>query len=446
MDVLDFIVFFIWVLIFHLYFSYRRRKYEHPILKKYHRRGFWFKVIASMAYSMFVLYISPGDTTTLYYPEGLNFYKTILDDPSQIKILFTPASFFDPNVLSDFRNAGYFDEESNFMVTRCVAFFSFFTFGKFLAINLFFSMVAFTGMWRLYRFFYDAYPHLHKHFAWAIVYLPTFVFWSSGILKDSLCVAALGWLTYSMNAIFYEKKSILKNCFNLFLSISILYIVKVYILVSYLPLFVLFLILRNLKMVQNKLYRTMLVLVFLSISIVAFLNLGETMQSTIGDFAGEGLTESIKTYQNIYAHQAKTVESNFSLGIEFDGSVQSLIKMAPAAIVATFYRPFLWESKKLSTLMSSTESLVLMLFTLYVIFKLGLFRFMVTIFRSPMIMYCFLFALIFGLFVGATTLNFGSLVRYKIPAMPFYIIALVLMLDFHGKIRKKENPEPTSGI
>ena len=110
--------------------------------------------------------------------------------------------------------------------------------------------------------------------------------------------------------------------------------------------------------------------------------------------------------------------------------------MAPAAIVATFYRPFLWESKKLSTLLSSVESLLLMIFTLYVMFKVGFIKFFVTIFRSPIVLYCFLFALIFGLFVGATTLNFGSLVRYKIPAMPFYVISLYLILDFHGKIKK----------
>jgi ABC-type uncharacterized transport system permease subunit len=48
-----------------------------------------------------------------------------------------------------------------------------------------------------------------------------------------------------------------------------------------------------------------------------------------------------------------------------------------------------------------------------------------------MIMYCLLFALVFALFVGVTTLNFGTLVRYKIPCMPFYIIALVLILERH---------------
>ena len=44
-------------------------------------------------------------------------------------------------------------------------------------------------------------------------------------------------------------------------------------------------------------------------------------------------------------------------------------------------------------------------------------------------MYCFLFSIVFAMFVGASTLNFGTLVRYKIPCLPFYTIALFLIYE-----------------
>ena len=59
-----------------------------------------------------------------------------------------------------------------------------------------------------------------------------------------------------------------------------------------------------------------------------------------------------------------------------------------------------------------------------------------------MVTYCFFYSLVFALFVGATTLNFGTLVRYKIPAMPFYLISIFLILDLN---RKKKNPRDDSG-
>jgi hypothetical protein len=130
------------------------------------------------------------------------------------------------------------------------------------------------------------------------------------------------------------------------------------------------------------------------------------------------------------------VGSTFSLGVEYDGSVSSLIKIAPAAIIATLYRPFLWESKKISTLLSSIESMVIMFFTLSVFFKAGPVNFFRPILKDPTILYCLLFAILFALFVGATTANFGTLVRYKIPCMPFYIIAIFLIQDWANKNKK----------
>ena len=68
---------------------------------------------------------------------------------------------------------------------------------------------------------------------------------------------------------------------------------------------------------------------------------------------------------------------------------------------------------------------------------------MVTIIKKPIVLYCFLFSVIFSLFVGATTLNFGSLVRYKIPGLPFYVISLYLILYFNNKLKNK--PDKIAG-
>lgn len=437
MNVLDFFVFFIWVFIFHILFWIRRRRYPVPELRKRHRQAFWLKIFATLCYALFVLYLSPGDTTSLYFPEGVNIQKMIIKDPSQIGVLFRKGEDFDQSKLTTIANAGYFTAESNFMVVRFVTIFSFFAFGQYLAINLFFAMVAFSGIWRLYRFFYEQYSHLGKQLAIAILFLPTFLFWSSGILKDSLCIGAMGWITYSLYAIFFARRRIIRNTLIVLFFGWLLAMLKVYILVAYLPFLILYLILSNLRLVRNKLARALLVLIFLTASFAGFFRATENITEALGKFAGEGITESIKSYQERYAAQENFSESNFSLGVEFDGSVMSLVKIAPAAVVATLYRPFIWESKKLSTLMSSLESLAMMLFTLYVLLKAGIFGSLKAFIKSPMIMYCLMFSLVFAIFVGSTTLNFGSLVRYKIPCLPFYLIALFLILDYH---RNKKSP------
>ena len=436
MDIFDFIFFFIYVIIFYVIFATRRRRYKDPILRRYHKQAFWIKVFGTLGFSIFVLYLSPGDTTGLYYPEGINIAKMIMKNPSNIDLILSPGKDFDQALLGNIDNSGYFNEESNFMVTRLVTIFSFFTFGKFMAINLVFSMISFTGVWRLYRFFYEQYPHMHKQFAIAILYLPTFAFWSSGILKDPICTGALGWITYSLYSIFYTKNNLIKNIVIVSVFGYLIISLKVYIIVAYLPFFMLFLILKNVNLIKSPLVRAMLVLGFFVGSIFGFIKIASTIEGALSSYASQGLTQSIKNYQTNYENQAAFVESNFSLGVEFDGSASSLAKMAPAAIIATLFRPFIWESKKLSTLLSSLESLALMLFTLYVLKKVGIIKFFRTIIKSPILMYCFFYSLIFALFVGATTLNFGTLVRYKIPGIPFYLISLFFILEFNGKLKK----------
>jgi hypothetical protein len=87
--------------------------------------------------------------------------------------------------------------------------------------------------------------------------------------------------------------------------------------------------------------------------------------------------------------------------------------------------------------------MAIMFLTLFVLYKTGPLRFLRSILKDPVILYCLLFALLFALFVGATTANFGTLVRYKIPCMPFYIIDLFLIYD---RIKKIKNNPALDGV
>lgn len=433
MGITDLLLFPFYLVLFYFFFSARRRNLEDPVLKIYHRRGFWIKALTTIAFALFNSKISVGDSYVLYHVEGANIYKLILNDFSNIHWLISPGTEYDQSgLLADTWNAGYCRDDNNFMVCRIVTVLSFFTFGKYLITCLFFSMISYSGVWRLYRFFYEQFPHLHKELAIAILYLPTFVFWSSGILKDPLCTGALGWLTYALYEAFYKKKSIAKNLIIIFIAGYVITILKVYILVAYVPFLLLFLVLKNVNLVKNTFAKIVIGISLLVGIMLGFTKIMSSLQESMSKYAGEGITKTIKSYQTNYAAQEGWASSNFSLGVEFDGSVTSLIKMAPAAIVATLYRPFIWESRKPSTLLSSFESLAIMLLTLKILWSLGIRKFFNAC-RDPAIMYCIAFAFLFALFVGATTPNFGTLCRYKIPCMPFYVVALFLIIDKYRK-------------
>ncbi|MBL0145286.1 MAG: hypothetical protein IPP48_05570 [Chitinophagaceae bacterium] len=227
-------------------------------------------------------------------------------------------------------------------------------------------MLAFSGVWRLYRFFYELYPHLHKHLAIAILYLPTFVFWSSGVLKDSICIGALGWLTFSLYEALFKKQKLLVNLGIILFASYMLSVLKVYILVSYLPFFFLFLILKNMSLMKSKFLKVTIVCVLIFGSMAMFTQIVGKLTESLGEYGTDGLTKSMERKQQAYRESG----SSFSLGVDLSNgiSMSRLGLIAPAAIIATLYRPFLWESRNVSTLLSSFESLFIMYFTLFVFF------------------------------------------------------------------------------
>jgi hypothetical protein len=433
MDVFDFILFPLYVGLVYLFFRYRKKKLEDPLVQKYFVQGYWIKVAGCIAFTIFNTYVSQGDSIGVYQPEGAHIRNLIFADVNNINLLVTPATTYDETLLFDSYNAPTLKSESNFLVVRVSAIFSLFSFGKYFVTNFLFALFAYAGMWRLYKFFYEQHPSMHKELAIAILYFPTVIFWSSGAMKEALCMGGLGLLTYALYGLFIKKERPLGNSIIALLAGYLLITIKVYIVIAYLPFFTLYLLLKNVTLLKNKFFKYLMAPLLIAGCIYAYSQVINTLDEELGNYAVSNIAESVKTQQLNFEAQAES-GSNFSLGTSFDGSVLGMITIGPAAIVATLFRPFLWESKKISTLLSSFESLALMFFTFYVIFKAGPGIFLRSLVKDPLIIFCFAFSVVFAVFVGATTLNFGSLVRYKIPCLPFFLITLFLILD---KVKKK---------
>jgi hypothetical protein len=127
-----------------------------------------------------------------------------------------------------------------------------------------------------------------------------------------------------------------------------------------------------------------------------------------------------------YLESMSTGGSGYTLG-KFDDSPFGYIRVIPAAINVTFFRPYVWESRNAIMLLSALESFFVFIFFLMTIFRFGFYQTFTIIKKEQLITFCLIFSLTIGYFAGISTYNFGSLVRYKIPALPFFISALVII-------------------
>jgi hypothetical protein len=57
--------------------------------------------------------------------------------------------------------------------------------------------------------------------------------------------------------------------------------------------------------------------------------------------------------------------------------------------------------------------------------------------KHPLLTFSLIFSLFFAFSVGISTSNFGSLVRYRIPVLPFFIASLYMM-EYYFRTRKEE--------
>ena len=87
---------------------------------------------------------------------------------------------------------------------------------------------------------------------------------------------------------------------------------------------------------------------------------------------------------------------------------------------------------------SGIENFLFLILTLYIIFKVGIKSVYKVIAKEPLIIFSLIFSIIFAFSVGLASANFGALVRYKILAMPFFLVALFNTFYLVRKAKKEE--------
>lgn len=395
------------------------------------------RIIGALAVGfIYQFYYGGGDTINFHTHGSRHVWEAFADNPAKGLDLLFSSGRHNPETYEYSSKIWFFRDQQSFFVIRVAAFFDLFTFSSYSATATLFAVVGFIGAWLLFLTFYRLYPDLHKWIAFSCLFVPTVFFWGSGIFKDTLTLAALEISTFFVFKIFTERKmSVWYILIILFFSWMI-YSIKIYILLTFLPAIILWIFSKYIHTVRTMMLRIMIAPVALGIAIV----LGFfAMQKVTEDDARYKLdriaeTAKITAYDIRYGWGARTGEgSGYTLG-ELDGSFGSLIRLAPSAVIVSLFRPYLWEVRNPLMLLSSLEGLLFIFITGFVFIKAragGLKKI-----GQPEVLFCLVFSLVFAFAVGVSTYNFGTLSRYKIPLIPFYLLGIGLIY-YHSNNDKK---------
>lgn len=435
--IIDYCLFPIYILFFYLVIKRKSIQYAKNGLNKIFVTAFFLHMGGAFLYCMVIqYYYGYGDSFGFY--SGGNFLRKLVSiENNPFSPFFMSGKEFQVkfalNADSEFALPIGIEVESNLLVMKASALFSYLSFNCYLIISLFFSMFSFIGTWGLFKVFNEYSNKKNtKLLAYAIMYLPSVCFWGSGLIKDSLCLGATGFIIYYMYKVFVKKEYYSKYVLLLPLLLYFLFVLKSYVaialIVSAVFGYVIFLISQSKR---NPLKLGFIILVLLTAS--AFITVG--ISSTIKTLLEESKSQ-IEVFKGAYENANIDDERSMAsfTGGDFDASVGGTLLKSPAAILTTIFRPFLWETRKIIMLFSSLESFLLLLVTLYLLYKTRVVRFFYYIFSDPIIFFAFIFTVLLSAIVGFTTFNFGTLVRYRLPILPFYCFMLLAIYNKHTSV------------
>ena len=428
-------------IIYAIAYGLRSRQQKKGLDSKYFIGGLTAKLIGVTAFCLvYGLYYGGGDTVD--YFQGTTALTNVMTEDFDAFYSIVFENELEPNWYAFNNETGYpawhiWRDTSSFSVSRYSVIFSLLGFKSFFVTSLLTAAFTYIGMWKLYRLFTINYPDTKKALAICILFMPSLLFWGSGIMKDSYVLAAACWFSYNFYHVFITRKKIFLNALLLIINISIIMTLKPYIILSLLPGALLWLNNAYLKQVSSTFIKMMAVPILGVIILGGGFFLYRNMGSLMGDYGNiDQAVEKAQIIQQDLLREEQYGGNNYNLG-EIDGTAGGMTTIAPLAIFTALYRPLFFEIGSPMMVISAFENTVLLLLTFILIFKTSPRKMIRTILREPLLLYSIFFSLLLAFGVGMASTNFGALSRYKIPFMPFYFSALYLIYYLNTKKEKR---------
>lgn len=390
--------------------------------------GYTVKVVGAIFFGLVFQFIY-GYGDTFFYFDGASIAReAFLENPHlYFQLLFENMNeYSDPYTYHYAFRMPYYGDKASFTINKIGSVFSILSFNTYTVNCLFFALLSFAGSWQMYKAWVDIYPVLKKQLGWAIFFIPSIFFWASGVVKDSVTFAALAFAFGAFHFGIIKRRQTYINIIIFLLCCYTLYTVKLYILLCFIPACGWWFYAQYTKQIKSKFLKVVFAPFLLVIgSALVFYSFSNLIQGTAYDLDKVAKKAFITAD---WIHQMSDQGSAYNIGIDqMDGSIGSMVKLYPKGIFITLFRPFIWEVKNFNMALAGLENLVLLFLTIQVFRNQKWATILQRLRTEQMVIVCLIFTLFFSGIIGIVSSNFGTLVRYRIPILPFYTIALIIL-------------------
>jgi hypothetical protein len=352
-----------------------------------------------------------------YYPSGDTF--SVFDDSAVLAswgreeflsyLSFLWSSDPSPAIWSSLHH----HEPRTLFFTKALSLINLISGGQYLATSLILSSISFAGAWSLYRTLVHCFEPIRVSAAVAFLFMPSVVLWTSGIIKESIAMAGLFYLSGCVIILFQEKKIRIGRVVLMILAGWLVWKLKYFYLGVFLPVAVGVVILRWLP----KMKISLMVLAFGVLLVTG----GVIVSLVHPNFDSSYLPQVIAENYREYSRRSEPGDAAVYPGLTDEPS--TLLKNAPLALVTGLFRPAMGEARSGLQWLSSVENtFVLAVFLLSIVNLIWRPSKGQTSFLVPAVI---VYIILLAVLVALSTPNFGTLSRYRVGYYPFFVLLIL---------------------
>jgi len=428
----EYVLAILYIITLYIYFARQKNvKLKHAPEYRFYLWGLMAKLFGGVAFSLIYFYYYEGGDSTGYFYSGVAMRNLAIVDPMEyLRQMLGDNSMRAHSVYTLDTAKPYqfmFFDDRTFAVVRIASVFAMVTFNSYLISTLLMASASFFGIWACYRTFVSYFPQLSGPLVTGFLFMPSVVFWGSAILKDTITFSAVCWWVHAVDEVFFKRRHVLSKVAVMIVSALMIILIKPYIFMVLLTATLLWLFYFRLVGIRNSIVKFVLLPISLVLFVGSTLFILSKLEGALGQFSLDNAIHSIEVTQADMVRSEQYGSNSFDVG-QFDGTWWGVLSKFPAATNATLFRPYIWECNNFTMYLSGIENTWVLGMTILALFRAGPRFFVRCVTGVPLLLMTTTFALLFAFVCGVSTPNFGALVRFKIPMVPFFISTMFIIV------------------
>lgn len=371
------------------------------------RKIYWYALVLKLAAGLLLGYV---------YSNAYNDSDTVQFFQSSVELSNLAREDFSAyvNYMWSESNAPYSGENRTLFFVKIVSLFSLITGNNYWIVSLYFSLISFFSAWWFVRTVSNCMSKITAPTVLAVLIFPSSVFWSSGVIKETMAMVSL----YFIGGIFIRAWSGKRFTYTWLLTLPALWILwnlKYYYAAMFLPVAATAFLTRwfiqhKMNTASRSAYREFAlftVLLMVMFFIVTFVH---------PNFYPQRILKVIVENHFVFleaSHPDKVIHF-----INLEPALGNILMNMPWAVLSGLFRPFIWEAGNVFQVLVSLENSVL---ALLIYLSLRNFKEIALSEHRLLIYSVTVNCILLCAFLALSTPNFGTLVRYKIGFIPFFV-------------------------